>query len=120
MNEMLNIALGGLLNASDRAVRAADRIARVGAGAQTDFGAALDNSGPRGATAVEDGAALPAGPRTPRPNGGPIASMRYIPSLIEETVQLRIAAQAYKANAALLRAADEVLDITVNSLKKDD
>lgn len=116
MSDIINTALGGLQNASARAARAADRIVRVGAGLQPDFSSGVDS-----AQAVQPGnaAAVPAGPRTPRPNGGGATTARYIPSMVEETVQLRIAAQAYKANAALLRAADEMLDLTVNSLKKD-
>lgn len=119
MSDIINAALSGLQNASTRAARAADRIVRVGAGQQSDFAAGID-SGPAGPARNGAGnAAIPAGPRTPRPGGGGATTARYIPSIVEETVQLRMAAQAYKANAALLRAADEMLDLTVNSLKKD-
>lgn len=46
--------------------------------------------------------------------------IRYVPSLAEEVVQLKVAANAYKANAKLFRAADEILRTTIESLRTAD
>lgn len=46
--------------------------------------------------------------------------IRYVPSLAEEVVQLKVAATAYKANAKLFRAADEILRTTIESLRSTD
>ncbi|RME65057.1 MAG: hypothetical protein D6782_07045 [Alphaproteobacteria bacterium] len=121
MSDALHTALSGLLNASTRVARAADRIVRVGAGLQGDFadGIGADAGREQSTGTPRTAAPLPGGPQTPRPNGGSAAGLRYVPSLEEETVQLRLAAQAYKANAVLLRAADEMLEMTVESLKDD-
>ena len=51
---------------------------------------------------------------TPPPTGS------YIPSLAEEIVQLKLAAHAYKANARLLKAADEISRTMLDSLDRKD
>lgn len=48
------------------------------------------------------------------------APSRYIPSLAEEIVQLKLAAHAYKANAKLIKAAEELYQATSDALDGDD
>ena len=45
---------------------------------------------------------------------------RYIPSLAEEIVQLKLAAHAYKANAKLIKAAEELYQATHDALDGND
>lgn len=43
----------------------------------------------------------------------------YIPSLAEETLQMRVAANAYKANARLIEAAEDILKMTKQAFDSD-
>lgn len=54
-------------------------------------------------------------------SGAPLQGQgAYIPSLAEETVQMRMAANAYKANAKLMTAADDILKMTQDVLAERD
>ncbi|MFZ5609674.1 MAG: flagellar basal body rod C-terminal domain-containing protein [Pseudomonadota bacterium] len=132
MSEILHNALAGMANASTRLNEAAKNIVQAAA---------------RGASGVDarQGAFIPSGPgvqasATPARRrdkagedntgvrgdvrGQAVAAeaggLRYVPSLAEEIVQLKIAASAYKANAALVRTADEILQTTIDSLSPGD
>lgn len=74
--------------------------------------------------------AKPQQPNEPRRQGPAASNPRYagaqlqgqgayIPSMAEETLQMRVAANAYKANARLIEAAEDILKMTKQAFDSD-
>lgn len=117
MLSAIQTSLFGLLSASSRARLAADNIVRAGAQAANAVEAGDVASGRRayGEAAVLRGDGTGVQPPTGAARGyGPPknedrAAMEPAPPLAQSMVDLKLAAQAYKANAVALRTADEML-----------
>lgn len=113
---ILNSANAGLQKANEQLNKAARSIIESASGQHASYKDVQDEALKSG-----DTTASPAIEGSPQSQSTTAATGSYIPSLAEEIVQLKLAAHAYKANARLLRAADEVSRAVLDSLndKKD-
>jgi hypothetical protein len=113
---ILNSANAGLQKASEQLNKAARSIIESASGQNVSYKDIQDD-----ALTTGEPTAAPAIEGSSQSQASAPATGAYIPSLAEEIVQLKLAAHAYKANARLLRAADEVSRAVLDSLneKKD-
>lgn len=141
MSDPLSIGLSGLIASSSRLQTAANNIANV---RTTSRVPASGNTPTADESLARQQAFAPQRTQqTPLPGGGvkarqvpvdPSHVTAYAPddpnanteglvnfpnvSLAEELVQLRIAAQTYKANALVIRTAEEISDVLINDIKR--
>lgn len=107
-----------LANSAKRLVQSAAPQTRMPFDAQPDAPGAKDFAKPK----QQDEARRPGASASPRRYAG--ASVQgqgaYIPSMAEETLQMRAAANAYKANARLIEAADDILKMTQQAVARSE
>ena len=96
VSSVVNTAISGLNNASERLKQSADRVANLGGSASDD--ATVSTS------------------RTARQPQGAAAGLEYMPDLAAEIVTQRIASYDFKANVKLLEVADELAEQTTDML----
>gem|GEM_PF-2672726 len=113
---ILNSANAGLQKANEQLNKAARSIIESASGQHVSYKDIQDDALNTGDTNTPPAIESSSQSQTTTASTG-----SYIPSLAEEIVQLKLAAHAYKANARLLRAADEVSRAVLDSLndKKD-
>lgn len=109
---ILNSANAGLQKASEQLNKAARSI--IESASQANYQDIQDEA------LKADGATPTKTDHASQNQSAPSAPGTYIPSLAEEIVQLKLAAHAYKTNARLLRAADEISRTVLDSLDGKD
>jgi hypothetical protein len=95
----LTIAVAGMVDASQRLDRA---------GANTVKRAAFELPGALEKAAPGSSGANAAGPASTTQLSAPSGLPMYVPSFAEDMVAMRSAVAAYKANAAVVRTADDI------------
>lgn len=121
MSNPIDTAAKGLAQTQAQLASSANRIAQ-GAAPAAKFAFDPDQNkqsasfnGPKEKLAEPKRTATPERPAA-RYSGAPLQGQgAYIPSMAEETVQMRMAANTYKANANLIQAAEDVLRMTQNA-----
>ncbi|MEM6832489.1 MAG: hypothetical protein AAGA36_01170 [Pseudomonadota bacterium] len=118
MNSPIDIATKGLAKAQSQFAQSA---ARVTAAASPQQRSAFERAalpGQAKTDAPQDARRdTGSGPGRARSGASAVSTQgSYLPSLAEETVQMRLAANAYAANAKLVRAADDLLKMTQEAL----
>lgn len=107
---ILNTALAGLQDASQRFATAASRVVRATTVEANQFIEALKEA--PGGNAALSGASratpVPPGSTSTLASGNATASLLYTPSYAEDLVTIKQATAAYRANARVLRAASEL------------
>ncbi|MEM6682586.1 MAG: hypothetical protein AAF607_10115 [Pseudomonadota bacterium] len=127
MGNPIDSAAKGLAQSQAQLAKSAQRLVEsaargAGAGFERQLESASLGSSDRQANARTSGAKS-TGSNAPkgRPAGAALQGQgAYIPSLAEETVQMRIAANTYRANARMIEAADDVLKMTIDMMRKSD
>lgn len=118
----LGIAVSGLIDATNRANKAASNIVRGSTTAASAFSQEAAASYARAAGQGDGGAGAENGPGTVPNLGGQVPAQmmpRYIPSMAEDMVMMREAVNAYKANASVIRQLDQVTSELIDVLKTD-
>lgn len=123
MSNPIDTAAKGLAQSQAQLTSSAKRLAQSAVPSSAKF--AFDpaqNKQTAGFSAPKEQAGEPKRSSTPerpstRYSGAPLQGQgAYIPSMAEETVQMRMAANTYKANANLIQAAEDVLRMTQQAL----
>lgn len=107
---ILNTALAGLQDASQRFATAASRVVRATTVEANQFIEALKEapSGNAALSGASRSAPVPQSSTSTLASGNAPAALLYTPSYAEDLVTLKQAAAAYRANARVLRAAGEL------------
>jgi len=122
MGNPIDIAAKGLAQSQAQLAKSAQRLVESAARGQTgDFDRQVASAAPPEARTPARGQRPSQNTASNRFAGSPLQGQgAYIPSLAEETVQMRIAANTYRANARMIEAADDVLKMTQEMLRSSD
>ncbi|MEO0412809.1 MAG: hypothetical protein AAF221_13335 [Pseudomonadota bacterium] len=122
MSGPINTAAKGLIQAEAQLAQAAARLtappqAKAGLSFESAQQAFTPKQNAKPDSEGDNKRAPAASPNAKRAVGSAAVTSQgsYLPSLAEETIQMRIAANAYSANARLMDAAEDILKMTQNA-----